>query len=84
MSLKTRVNVVSFYSYQLSTVFNVPADKNEEAEIVLSNDESKVTVAFSVWVMLNENTDDECIFLKSDELVHTDIRKTVLKEDKIY
>jgi len=34
--------------------------------------------------MLNENTDDECIFLKSDELVHTDIRKTVLKEDKIY
>jgi len=48
MSLKTRVNVVSFYSYQLSTVFNVPADKNEEAEIVLSNDESKVIVAFSV------------------------------------
>jgi len=48
MSLKTRVNVVSFYSYQLSTVFNVSADKNEEAEIVLSNDESKVTVAFSV------------------------------------
>ncbi len=34
--------------------------------------------------MLNENTDDECIFLKSDELMHTDIRKTILKEDKIY
>jgi len=48
MSLKTKVNVVSFYSYQLSTVFNVSADKNEEAEMMLSNDESKVTVAFSV------------------------------------
>ncbi len=48
MSLKTRANVVSFYSYQLSTVFNVSADKNEEAEIMLSNDENKVTVTFSV------------------------------------
>jgi len=47
MSLKTKVNVVSFYNYQLSTVFNVSADKNEEAEIMLNNDENKVTVAFS-------------------------------------
>ncbi len=84
MSLKTKVNVVSFYSYQLSTVFNVSADKNEEAEMMLSNNENKVTVTFSVWVMLNKNINDECIFLKSDELVHTDIRKTVLKENKIY
>ncbi len=84
MSLKTKANVVSFYSYQLSTVFNVSADKNEKAEIMLSNDENKITVIFSVWVMLNENINDECIFLKSDELVHTDIRKTVLKENKIY
>jgi len=35
-------------------------------------------------MMLNENINDECIFLKSDKLMHTDIRKTVLKEDKIY
>jgi len=48
MNLKTKANVVSFYNYQLSTVFNVSADKNEEAEIMLSNDESKVIVAFSV------------------------------------
>jgi len=48
MSLKTKANVVSFYSYQLSTVFNVSVDKNEEAEMMLSNNESKVTVAFSV------------------------------------
>ena len=34
--------------------------------------------------MLNKNINDECIFLKSDKLMHTDIRKTVLKEDKIY
>ncbi len=34
--------------------------------------------------MLNKNINDECIFLKSDEFVHTDIRKTVLKENKIY
>ncbi len=65
-------------------MFNVPADKNEKAEMMLSDDESKATVAFSVWMMLNENTDDECIFLKPDKLVHTDTRKTVLKEDKIY
>jgi len=48
MNLKTKVNVVSFYNYQLSTVFNVSIDKNEEAEIMLSNDKSKITVAFSV------------------------------------
>ncbi len=48
MTLKTKVNVILFYSYQLSTVFNASADKNEEAEIILSNDKSKVTVAFSV------------------------------------
>ncbi len=48
MSLKTKTNVVSFYSYQLSTVFNVSTDKNEEAEMMLSNNESKATVAFSV------------------------------------
>ncbi len=54
MSLKTKANVISFYSYQLSTVFNVSVDKNEEAEMMLSNDESKVTVIFSVWVMLNK------------------------------
>jgi len=48
MSLKTKANVVSFYSYQLSTVFNVSADKNEEAEMMLSNNKNKVTVAFSV------------------------------------
>ena len=47
MSLKTRANVVSFYSYQLSTVFNVSADKNEKIKMILSNNESKVTVAFS-------------------------------------
>jgi len=29
-------------------VFNVSADKNEEAEMMLNDDESKVTVAFSV------------------------------------
>ncbi len=34
--------------------------------------------------MLNKNIDDECIFFKFDELVHTDIRKTILKKDKIY
>jgi len=28
-------------------VFNVSADKNEEAEMMLSDDESKVTVTFS-------------------------------------
>ncbi len=84
MSLKTKVNVVSFYNYQLSTVFNVSTNKNEEAEMMLSNNESKVTVAFSVQIMLNENTDDECIFFKSDELVYADIRKTILKKDKIY
>ena len=65
-------------------MFNVSADKNKEAEMMLSNDESKVTVVFSVWVILNKNINDECIFLKSDELVHTDIRKTILKENKIY
>ncbi len=48
MSLKTKANVVSFYNYQLLIVFNVSADKNEEAKIMLSNNESKVTVAFSV------------------------------------
>ncbi len=48
MTLKTKVNVVSFYNYQLSTVFNVSIDKNEKAEIMLSNDESKVTVTFFV------------------------------------
>ncbi len=48
MNLKTKVNVVSFYNYQLSTMFNVSADKNEEAEMMLSNDENKVTVTFSV------------------------------------
>ncbi len=84
MTLKTRVNIISFYSYQLSTVFNVFADKNKEAEMILSNNKSKVTVVFSVWVMLNKNIDDECIFFKSDELVHADIRKTILKKDKIY
>ncbi len=84
MNLKTKVNVVSFYNYQLSTVFNVSTDKNEEAEIMLSNDKSKITVAFSVWVMLNENINDKYIFFKSNELVYTDIRKTILKENKIY
>ncbi len=29
-------------------MFNVSADKNEEAEIILSNNENKVTVIFSV------------------------------------
>jgi len=28
-------------------VFNVSADKNEEAEIILNNNENKVTVIFS-------------------------------------
>ncbi len=48
MSLKTKANVVSFYNYQLLTVFNVSINKNEKAKMILSNDESKVTVAFSV------------------------------------
>ena len=65
-------------------MFNVSVDKNEEVEIMLSNNENKITVTFSVWVMLNKNINDECIFFKSDELVHTDIRKTILKENKIY
>ncbi len=34
--------------------------------------------------MLNKNINDECIFFKFDELVYTDIRKTILKENKIY
>ncbi len=48
MTLKTKVNVVSFYNYQFLTVFNVSADKNKEAKIMLNNNKSKVTVAFSV------------------------------------
>ncbi len=48
MTLNTKVNVVSFYNYQLSTVFNVSADKNKEAEIMLNNNENKVIVVFSV------------------------------------
>jgi len=35
-------------------------------------------------MMLNKNINDECIFLKSDELVYVNIRKTILKKDKIY
>ncbi len=34
--------------------------------------------------MLNKNINDKCIFLKSDELVYTNIKKTILKENKIY
>ncbi len=34
--------------------------------------------------MLNKNTDDECIFFKLSELMYADIRKTILKENKIY
>ena len=34
--------------------------------------------------MLNKNTDDECIFLKSDEVASANITKTELKEDQIY
>jgi len=48
MILKIKANVILFYNYPLSTVFNVSADKNEEAKIILSNDENKVTVVFSV------------------------------------
>jgi len=84
MILKTKVNVVSFYNYQLLTVFNVFTDKNKEAEIMLNNNKSKITVIFSVWVMLNENINNKYIFLKFNELVHIDIRKTILKENKIY
>ncbi len=47
MTLKTKVNIISFYNYQLSTVFNVSADKNEETEIMLSNDENKIIEVFS-------------------------------------
>ncbi len=48
MTLKTKANVVSFYSYQLSTVFNAFANKNEKVEIILNNNENKITVAFFV------------------------------------
>ncbi len=48
MSLKTKVNVISFYNYQFSTVFNVSVNKNEEAEMMLSNNENKVIITFSV------------------------------------
>jgi len=48
MTLKTKANVVSFYSYQLSTVFNVSVDKNKEAEMMLNNNKNKIIVAFSV------------------------------------
>ncbi len=34
--------------------------------------------------MLNKNINDKCIFFKFDELMHADIKKTILKEDKIY
>jgi len=34
--------------------------------------------------MLNKNINDECIFFKFNELIHADIRKTILKKDKIY
>ena len=47
MTLKTKANVVSFYNYQLSTMFNVFINKNKEAEIMLSNNESKIIIAFS-------------------------------------
>ena len=47
MTLKTKVNIISFYNYQLSTVFNVSADKNEKAEMMLNNNKSKVIVTFS-------------------------------------
>jgi len=48
MSLKTKVNVVSFYSYQLSTVFNVFTDKNKEVKMMLNDNESKAIITFSV------------------------------------
>jgi len=35
-------------------------------------------------MMLNKNINDEHIFLKFDELMYADIRKTILKENKIY
>ncbi len=34
--------------------------------------------------MLNKNINNKYIFLKSDELMHADIRKTILKKDKVY
>ncbi len=30
--------------------------------------------------MLNKNINDKCIFFKLNELVHTDIKKTILKK----
>ncbi len=34
--------------------------------------------------MLNKNINDECIFLKSNKLIYINIKKTILKENKIY
>jgi len=65
-------------------MFNVSVNKNKKAEMMLSNDKSKIIIIFSVKIMLNKNINDECIFLKSDELVYTNIRKTILKKNKIY
>ncbi len=46
MTLKTKINVVLFYNYQFLTVFNVSADKNEETEMMLNDNENKITVVF--------------------------------------
>ncbi len=65
-------------------MFNVSADKNEKAKIILSNNKNKITVVFSDLVMLNENINNKYIFFKLNEFVHADIKKTILKKNKIY
>ncbi len=34
--------------------------------------------------MLNKNINDECIFLKFSKLIYINIKKIILKENKIY
>ncbi len=76
--LKKKANIISFYNYQLSTVFNVSVNKNEEAEIMLSNNERKVTVVFSEKIILNKNINNKYIFFKSDEVASANSNKIVL------
>ena len=59
-------------------MFNVSVDKNKKAEMMLSNNERKVTVIFSEKIVLNKNINDKCIFFKSDEVASANSNKIVL------
>ena len=83
MLARNSTNLLMLHRYILSPVADAFTEKFEKTEVVLTDNEQQLSIALFDWVVENERSNDDHIYLNSDKSIAKEQVTMIKKAEKI-